>query len=82
MEKPQYFGYPWKIQISFGYPWNLQNYFGFLFWIFLENPKYFGLSMDIQINLDFPETFKHLWRNKFAATPLVCCILCDQLAEA
>ena len=28
------------------------------------------------------ETIKHLWRNKFRATPLVCCILWDQLGEA
>ena len=28
------------------------------------------------------DTFKHLWRNKFGASPLVCCILWDQLAEA
>ena len=28
------------------------------------------------------ETLKYLWRNKFGATPLVCCFLWDQLAEA
>ena len=28
------------------------------------------------------ETFKHLWRNKFGATHLVCCILWDRQAEA
>ena len=27
-------------------------------------------------------TFKRLWKNKFGATPVVCCVLWDRLEEA